>query len=81
MTVAGLTMAATPLALWMSPNKTSFYLALIICGIAYGVTVLLCRYGIPDDAAAGLKSDDGAKVTLKKFVQDNIHQPKPPKDE
>ncbi len=43
MTVAGLTMVATPLALWMSPDTTVFYATLMICGIAYLVTVLLAR--------------------------------------
>jgi uncharacterized membrane protein len=43
MTVAGLTMVATPLALWMSPNTTVFYATLMTCGVAYLVTVLLAR--------------------------------------
>ena len=32
MTVTGLTMVLTPLALWASPNLTAFYAALLTCG-------------------------------------------------
>ena len=41
MTVAGLTMAATPLALWLAPNPASFYVVLATCGVAYLVIVAL----------------------------------------
>ncbi len=103
MTVAGLTLAATPLALWMSPTKSAFYLTLLICGIAYGVILLLSKFGFSDTDQEQLEPDShsGAALTpemiaylqnqrelsrqelpaLKKLVQENIQQPKPPKDE
>jgi hypothetical protein len=40
-TGAGLTMVATPLALWASPNLTAFYAVLGSCAAAYLLLVLL----------------------------------------
>ena len=45
MTVAGLTMVSTPLALWASPNLTAFYASLITCAAAYGAFLLLSQVG------------------------------------
>ncbi len=50
MTVAGLTMVLTPLALWASPNLTAFYAALVTCAAAYGLYVLLSRIGVEGTA-------------------------------
>jgi hypothetical protein len=55
MTVAGIILAATPLALWASPSKPVFYLTLIVCGIAYGIVYLVARMapssGNPQDTS------------------------------
>ena len=61
MTVFGLTMVLTPLALWASPNLTAFYAALLTCGIAYCTYLLLSQFG-PHEAAPARKRSD--KVTL-----------------
>lgn len=61
MTILGLTMVLTPLALWASPNLTAFYAALLTCGTAYGVYLLLAQIG-PHEAAPARKRSD--KVTL-----------------
>ena len=57
MTVAGLTMVLTPLALWASPNLTAFYAALITCAAAYGLFLLLSQIG-PEEAVPN-RRDDG----------------------
>ncbi len=48
MTVTGLTMVLTPLALWASPNLTAFYAALLTCGGAYCAYLLLSQFGLHD---------------------------------
>lgn len=53
MTVAGLTMVLTPLALWASPNVTAFYTVLLTCAAAYGLYLALNQIG-PEDTADGL---------------------------
>ncbi len=63
MTVAGLTMVATPLALWMSPNTTVFYTTLLVCGAAYFVTIVIARLEKPKSAITPV-SGSGAKVAL-----------------
>lgn len=50
MTVAGLTMVLTPLALWASPNLTAFYAALCTCAAAYGIFLLLSQIGAEEPA-------------------------------
>ena len=57
MTVLGLTMVLTPLALWASPNLTAFYAALITCAAAYGAYLLLLRIG-PEDAVPAGRRDE-----------------------
>lgn len=64
MTISGLVMAGTPLILWMSPTKTSFYITLMVCLTAFGVLVLLSKFGPEDDAEAPPKKDNGSKITL-----------------
>ena len=48
MTVTGLTMVLTPLALWASPNLTAFYAALLTCGGGYCAYLLLSQFGPHD---------------------------------
>ena len=48
MTAAGLVLAVTPLALWASPSKPVFYITLTVCGIAYGVILLLAKTSGPE---------------------------------
>lgn len=50
MTVAGLTMVLTPLALWASPTIAAFKAALITCAAAYGLFLLLSQIGAEDPA-------------------------------
>lgn len=68
MTVSGLVMAATPLILWMSPTKTSFYITLMVCFTAFGVLVLLSKFGPEEEEeeeeVAPPKQDTGSKITL-----------------
>lgn len=64
MTVSGLVMAATPLILWMSPTKASFYITLTVCLTAFGVLVLLSKFGPEDEAAAPAKENNSSKITL-----------------
>ena len=44
MTIAGLTMAVTPLAVWASPTLTAFYWVLTACAVASGVVLLLSQF-------------------------------------
>lgn len=64
MTIAGLVMAGTPLILWMSPTKTSFYITLIVCFTAFGVLVLLSKFGPEEDATTPPKQNKSSKITL-----------------
>ena len=61
MTVTGLTMVLTPLALWASPNLTAFYAALLTCGGVYCAYLLLSQFGPHAPAPARKRSD---KVAL-----------------
>ncbi len=70
MTIAGLTMAITPLALWASPTLTAFYTVLITCGLACCAVLLISQLG--DDAPLPAKrSDDrvGLSPGLIRFLQ------------
>ncbi len=51
LTVLGLTMVLSPLALWASPSLTAFYASLITCGVAYGLFVLLSQIEMAGDEA------------------------------
>lgn len=64
MTVAGLVMAGTPLILWMSPTKASFYITLAVCLTAFCVLVLLSKYGPEDEVAPPPEKNNGSKITL-----------------
>lgn len=64
MTISGLVMAGTPLILWMSPTKASFYITLTVCFTAFGILVLLSKFGPEDEPAAPPKEDGGSKITL-----------------
>jgi len=48
MTIAGLTLVLTPLALWAAPTIAAFKAALITCAAAYGLFLLLSQIG-PED--------------------------------
>ena len=67
MTVTGLTMVLTPLALWASPNLTAFYAALLTCGGAYCAYLLLSQFGPHDPAPARKRSN---KVALSPHLVD-----------
>ena len=45
MTVAGLVMMVTPLALWVAPDKDTFKLVLLACIAASTAVVLIARIG------------------------------------
>ncbi|MDP6388351.1 MAG: hypothetical protein QF654_00485 [Alphaproteobacteria bacterium] len=62
LTVFGLIMVFTPLALWMAPNVTAYYVVLGMCGLGYFAVVLLARYGTVDEGAGTGKDD--LRVTL-----------------
>ena len=61
MTIAGLAMAVTPLALWASPTLTVFYTVLITCGLACCAVVLLSQIG-PDDPPSGARREDRVRL-------------------
>ena len=67
MTVAGLTMVLTPLALWASPNVTAFYATLLICAAAYAIYLLLLQIGPEPPAPTGRGAD---KVALSPHLID-----------
>ena len=48
MTIAGLTMAVIPLALWASPTLSVFYSVLTACAVSCAVVMLLAEFG-PDE--------------------------------
>ncbi len=56
MTVAGLTMAVTPLALWASPTLTSFYVVLTACAVSCSVVLIISELG-PDEPSSGHRRD------------------------
>ncbi len=57
MTVAGLAMAVTPLALWASPTLTAFYWVLATCATASAVVLVLAEFG-PEDPPADRRGRD-----------------------
>lgn len=57
MTIAGLAMAVTPLALWASPTLNSFYWVLATCAIACAVVLVLAEFG-PDDPPSQPRRDE-----------------------
>lgn len=61
MTIAGLTMVLTPLALWAAPNLTAFYASLLTCATAYAAYLLLSQIG-PEEPVPAVRRDD--KVAL-----------------
>lgn len=67
MTVAGLTMVLTPLALWASPNLTAFYAALLTCAAAYGLYLLLSQIG-PEEPLPNLP-DDGRVALSPRMIE------------
>lgn len=48
MTVAGLVMLLSPLALWIAPDKLTFKLVLLVCIVASGIVILLARIAEPE---------------------------------
>lgn len=70
MTIAGLTMAVTPLALWASPTLTVFYTVLITCGLACAAVVLLSQVG-EEEPRPARRRDDKVALTprLIRFLQ------------
>ncbi len=50
MTLCGLILAATPLAIWASPTKTSFYYVLAFAATAMFGVLTLAQYETPSDS-------------------------------
>ena len=70
MTIAGLTMAVTPLALWASPTLTAFYTVLITCGLACCAVLLLSQLGDDVPVPAQRRDDKvGLSPRLIRFLQ------------
>ncbi|MEM8686570.1 MAG: hypothetical protein AAGF81_04535 [Pseudomonadota bacterium] len=64
MTVAGLAMAVTPLALWASPTLTAFYWVLATCAVSSCVVLVLAEFG-PDEPSVSGHRQDRAELPLE----------------
>ncbi len=61
MTIAGLAMAVTPLALWASPTLTAFYWVLTTCAVSCAVVMVLAEFG-PEEAPSPRPHSDRAEL-------------------
>ena len=57
MTIAGLTMAVIPLAIWASPTLSVFYSVLTACAVSCAVVLLLSEFGPDETTPASGKSN------------------------